>query len=631
VISKWVWSVASVVWLALVGSTRAADLPLMGNRQPLLAEIQQAAGKTPDARQSAEAARKRLHTSIEQLERFLARGGSTFAAQWRESLKLAELKAELLQPVPDKAELQSILDRFYRNQAGLESPAMTAVRRSLRGYLAASEYAAAERPGELYAERLAELADCLARLDADRELSDAHRAGMIVGWLESLGDDGRSLARSVRTKYSAANAHAQVSGRLANFLLARDVAETNFMTDVVLGSVTRGTVFTRGRVSFGMLPNEQQGTLVVHLQGLASSPSHVAERGRVSVYSSALTSISANKQVSINDQGVRLAPAQASCSTSIQIRDIEAGSRLVERIAWRRAGRMLPEAENAASQKAASEASSKLDVQANSALGGANHIFCEKIRAPLIRFDALPPSLKFFSDNRHLRLSLSQYNDNQLSAAGAPPAMPLSYDLAGWVHESMVTNLCESLLGGRTVKDQAWLDVTHLLFGNPPRQLWVHDRSEPWSVTFSREQPLETRFAEDRLGFTLRLTHVTRGEVRQECPADIHVKYIPKIGADGPEMVRDGELVVALSDNFETDEMRPLKTFLHRKFGAVFPPLFHFHGITPPAGGSIGKLRQLVPAEFSSADGWLTVAYELQPRQSPAAGVLTRASTSRGR
>jgi hypothetical protein len=250
----------------------------------------------------------------------------------------------------------------------------------------------------------------------------------------------------------------------------------------------------------------------------------------------------------------------------------------------------------------------------------------------LIRFDALPPSLRFWSDAVHLRLSLAQFNDTQLSAAGAPPAMPLSYDLAGCVHESMVTNLCESLLGGRTVKDQAWLDVTHVLFGNPPRQLWVHDRSERWSVTLSKEQPLETRFTEDRLGFTLRLTHVTRGEQRQECPAEIRVKYIPKIGADGPEMARDGELVVELSDNFETDEMRPLKPFLARKFSAVFPPVFHFHGITPPAGGSIGKLRQLQLAEFSSAEGWLTVAYELlQAREPQPTGALTRAATPRPR
>jgi hypothetical protein len=394
--------------------------------------------------------------------------------------------------------------------------------------------------------------------------------------------------------------------------LAQDVQERNLISDIVLGSYTQGVAYTQGKVSFDTVPNPERGTLEVRLEGLTACPDTVAQRRRVSVYSSAQTVIRANKQVQISDLGFMLAPAVASCATAVQISDVEARSRIVERISWRRANQLVPQAEQAASQRAGAEASFKLDQQADAALGGMNDMFCQKIRAPLLRVGALPEVFRFWTDRDFLRLSLAQHNDAQLAAASTAPLLSSDYDLGGCAHESLVANFCESLLGGATASDQAWLDMMNVLTGTSPRALWVHDRAERWSVTFARQRPVEMDFADDRIGITLRLARVTRAQRQIDHPVEIEATFTPIITADGPAFVREGELAVRFASHVDPAEEATLRTFLARKFGAVFPAELHLSGLVPPTGGSLGKLRQLELVEFRSSGGWLALGYQLK-------------------
>jgi len=514
---------------------------------------------------------------------------------------------------PDAATLDMLHDRFYHNEPGLELPVFGAVRRELRGYLAAQHYATGDSPTALYERRLTELAECLERLEAAPAEPDAHRAGRIMAWMEPLSDGGSALAGAVRARFGSNNGFAQASGRFLNVLLGRSVEEQTYIAQSVLGSYTEGLAFTRAQILFGVVPSQDHAALQVRLQGQVTCPSNMAERRRVSVQSAAYTSLFANKQVNLNDLGLHLAPAAAACLTSVEIQDVSAGSRILERIAWRRANRMVSEAEQIASQRAQSEVSAKLDAQADAALGGANQMFCQKIRSPLIRLDALPATFEFSSDQSQLRMSLSQRNGSQLVAAGPAPQLSPSYDVAGCVHESLINNLSESLLGGRTIEDETWLEMMHLLLGTPPRALWVHDRAERWSVTFAKERPVVAHFANDRIGFTLRLARIRRGTQPLDRAIEIEAQFIPQITRDGPRLVRDGDLAIRFNEPLVPPEEPSLVTFLTRKFGAVFPPEISFAGITPPAGGTIGRLRQLQTAEFRSAVGWLTLAYELAP------------------
>jgi len=566
----------------------------------------------PTPEDALQRARVRLQSSVEQLDKFLATGGNQKANLWRSWLDLPGLEVELAEPRPDPVILTSHAQRYSQNQVGLELPPFAATRRELRNFLAVSEYAADDEPRELVRRRLQDLSEYLARLDVEPTAEDAQNAARLLAWLEALGEEGVNLAAAVRANYCRTNAVGQVSARLINFLLERSVAEQRFMTDVILGSYTRGTAFSQAHVSFGFFPSQEHATLELRMQGSTTCPANVAERGRIAIYSSSNTAIRANKRVFLNAEGLQLAPAVASSVTNVQINDVDAGRRLVERLAWRRVGRMTPQIEEAASQRVQAEASSKLDQQAAAALAGANNMFRQQIRAPLLRCDAWPAQCQFWTDHDHLRISLVQHNDAQLAVASRAPDFPATYDLAIGAHESMIVNLSEAVLGGATIEDQTWLELVKLLTGDPPRPLWVHDRSERWSVTLADERPIVPHFDDDQVGFTLRVCNVTRGSDMFKHVVEIEASFLPRCTRDGPELIRDGAVAVRFAKPQGTEEQEETREFLIRKFSAVFPSKLHFAGITPPDGGSLGKLNSLELAEFQSARGWLTLGYQLK-------------------
>lgn len=600
-----------VVVACMAARSPAAEEPVAGDLASLRQQIVQAAEPPPDPNLASESARLRLLASIERLERFLAGGGPEGALAWAQWLELPALHEQVNRPESEVAILESIQRRYYQNQAGLELAPFVAVRNDLRGYLIAREYARHEQPYDLFRGRLTELSQCLERLEVEPTSADAQQAGRLIAWIEPLSPAGPSIAAAVRARYCRTNALARVSGRFLNHLLSKDVSERSIITDVILGSYTWGPAYSDGHVSFGLVPSQQHATLEVRLRGQTLCPANTAQKGRIVVHSSAHTSLSANKQVFIDDEGLRLLPASASCATSVQVQDVVANSRVLERLAARRVNRLLPQAEQAAARRAEAEASSKLDQQADAALGGVNDMFRRQIRAPLIRFDALPAMFQFQSDEGALRIALSQHSAGQLAAAGEPPPMAAQCDLAFAVHESMIENFCETLLGGHTIEDQQWLELVALLTGSSPRALWVHDRAERWSVTLADERPVTSQFAKDRASFTLRVVKVARGQREYVVPLEIEARFAPESTRDGPALARDGEVAIRFAEPPAPEIAAQLEPFLKAKFGAVFPSNLRFHGLMPPTGGSLGKLRQLQLDEFATNGGWLKLAYRL--------------------
>jgi hypothetical protein len=594
-----------------------ADESVARNTSPLWEATARAAASSPPPQAAFEVARARLESSLQQLRQFLATGGSQKETRWAQWLELPALEAQLTANQPDIDILGRHLVRLRQNQHGLELPAFVAVRQELRRYALASEYFTADAPDDLFRRRLEELSDCLARLDATPTAPDAQRAGRLVSWFESLGGESAQLAAAVRQEYCRTNAVAQSSARLINLLLERSVESQQFIAEMMLGSYTQGMAFTRAQVSFDFLPSQEHATFVLRMNGQTICPANVAQSGRVSVYTSAVTNINANKQVFLNDDGLRLAPATASAATSVQLNNIEAGRRIVERIAWRRASRMMPQAEAATAQRVQTQANSSLDEQAAAALTGVNDLVRHQIRAPLIRRNALPEEWLFWTDREHLRVSLAQHNDSQLAVATPAPEFPSSYDVAVSAHESMIVNLSEAMLGGETIKDQTWLEFSKQLSGEEPRALWVHDRTPRWSVTLEHELPVVARFSDDRIVFTIRLAKVTRGNAIFEHPIEIEARFIPQSTRDGPALTRDGDLAIRFTDPIKPDGWQAMQMFLMQKSGAVFPAELVFHGMSPPSGGALGKLNLLQLAEFKSTDGWLTVAYELKSAHQP--------------
>jgi hypothetical protein len=602
-----------VLVLAIRGSLALHADELALNRDALAAQesLAAAADNPPDPGEAVADVHERLRGSLDQLQSYLRASGVKVSQSWDKLLDLPGLQAELGRSDPDTALLGAVEQRLRQNHRGLELPPFLALRGALRDYRVAHEYASAERPQELYRERVAELRDCLSRVEFSFSELDHHRAGSVLGWLEPLSDEGDAAARQVRARYCRVNAVGYASGRAANLLLERKVEERNFITDMIMGSYTRGPTYTTGDVTVGVLANPAKSTLEVRLLGLVNAPATVAQRRNVTVHSSSQTALRVHKQVHFDDAGLTFIPARAGAATNVQLNDIWAPRRIVERIAWRQASRMLPSAEALASRRAEQEAGARMDQQADSMLGGVNSTYRDRIRGPLLRIDGFPQA-RFRSTATHARIEISQWNESQLAAATPAPAFPDKYDLACGAHESMVNNLVEVLLGGVTTRDRGWAQAVELMTGAVPRPLWVHERSVPWTATFAKERPFLATFDKDRVGFRLRLTKVSIGDNEIEHPVEISVTLIPRISEkDGPYLVREGDLQIEVAPGLDSVTESELRKFLDSKVGAVFPPELYFDGFAAPAGGTIGRLRAMRNEEFRSADGWLTLGYSI--------------------
>ena len=66
--------------------------------------------------------------------------------------------------------MRSIEERFYQNHVGLEFPVFISVRRHLRAFLTATEYAAALSPHELYHERFGAVLSSTGPIVVERAL-----------------------------------------------------------------------------------------------------------------------------------------------------------------------------------------------------------------------------------------------------------------------------------------------------------------------------------------------------------------------------------------------------------------------------------------------------------------------------
>ena len=90
------------------------------------------------------------------------------------------------------------------------------------------------------------------------------------------------------------------------------------------------------------------------------------------------------KRMWINDNGLSSYPAASNAETHICIHDIQSckGRRLIERMAWKRAGKQQSQAECIASQHAEQRLNERIDQQAAEPLDKANKQYVEKSSHP---------------------------------------------------------------------------------------------------------------------------------------------------------------------------------------------------------------------------------------------------------
>lgn len=553
-------------------------------------------------------ARESLDRAINQLDRYLLSGSASNRDVWRRFLRWDDMQTALSKDDgPDLGILNAIWRIYRSNENGLERELFSSVRHALRHYVDISFYASHEQLEDQFNVLLGDLAATIEAYNADPTAERLRQIGIFAGQLERAGQVPDLLA-SIRGNYMAPNLYAQISADLIALSIADEVVDTSEIHEHILGTSISGTAETIGIVSGHLRPNTEQAMIEIRLIGHSDSDT-VGYHGNIQIRSSGSTQVNVSKRLMLDAHGITLLPSIAHCTTQTDIHSISARLRFIENFAWKQAMQKKGQAEQIASRRAEDRFEQRMDEDTTSRLADPQQKYLDQFRLPLLRRDGFPRQMNVSSTATDIRIQGIQANDMQLGAPGQPPALGGIFDMAVRLHESMVSNFAATAIGGETLTDERLAEILEEQTGEVPPELQITDESDPWSITFDYENPVTATFRDGQ--FTLAITgrEFTRSDQTLNERMRISATYSIEPTDTGLTLTRQDEVQVDFV-NIEGQlgaRQIAFKTFMRRKWSALFEPEFKTEGVTLP--GNLEKAGTLHVSQIDSEGGWLSIGW----------------------
>jgi len=587
-------------WLVELQTPSAADLPGL---------LRAAKGKfKAPTDQQVTTQRAAVKRAADELDRFLARGGSAVVEGWRKYLGWDVLRDQLALETPDLQRLNTVLQSLYGIAPGLESAPFRNLRTALHQYMNTMLVRTTPAMVEQYDTQLEELAASLEAYAQQPSTELAEKIGETMGWLSSAGQ-GPELLTAIRHHYAQPNLEARVSGRFAAQGINGPVEEVTSVNDVILGTTINGVAQTRGDLQLALVPDHSRATFDIHMTGTAYSNNRGVNRG-VQIYPTGATSINAVKRIFVDADGIHTFPAEASCYTNSTINSIEHCLRIVEKMAWKRATQQKADAQVVASAHAETRVEGRMNARTNEMLKEPRERFATNFRAPLLRRGEFPQRFELSTTNDDIHVRLMQANNYQLAAASPPPEISGDFDLSLRLHESFVRNFSEAALGGYELTDERLVKLLEENGREVPEELRIDPSKDPWSITFAADQPIRVEFNDQKVKIALRGRRFTRGEQVVSSEMDIWALYALTRTPEGAKLTREGEVQAEYTmGGFENAAKIAIKTLMRKKFDALFKSEIAGEGIQ--LKGRWGEAGPLKLGHLDASSGWLSLGWSL--------------------
>lgn len=567
---------------------------------------------TPISDDEFAARRKALDSATRDLTRWLSRNPKK-ATGWKKFLKWDVLQQQLAAgEEASQKELEAVLDQYSKSDAiGLSMPKFRAVRSSLRQYIDGLYVKANPDVEKHYGIQLDALSTALQAYSNQPSTDVAAAIGARLDYLDRTGQ-APDVVEEVRGIFCEPNLYVVASRSFMMERLERDVEETAPVRDYIMGTTIRGTGTTTGRVSGRLIPAVDAAILELELTGVNRSR-NVGYNGPVTIHSQGYTNVYASKQVHIDADGFHAQPACARCSTNSTITDICARCKLIEKAAWRRAGKQKGQVERVAAQHASAQVASRFNSEVKLALADIEEKYQEQFRKPLLRKGEFPQLLDISSTEEAILITATQANGAQLGSPTPAPEAAADVDVSVRVHESLAGNASEIVIGGITLTDERLAEILEERTGEVPEELQITEDKDPWAITFSRRQPVVVKIGDKTVKIAVRGSKFTRGDSDLVEPLEMSATYSLEQTASGSKLTRQGEVeVVFLRWRGKQLGIRQIafKTFMQKKFSALFKEEFVGEGIELPGqdGGDDVKLNL---AHMEAGNGWIGLGWNV--------------------
>ncbi len=567
----------------------------------------------PIAEGAVEAAKSELVAAIEQLEKRLKkdhRGDEL--AQWRTDLMIDEIKEAIAKDPIDVSTLATAKGKLVGEAVGLERSECLAVRAKNNKLIYTAIFAANTKLQSQYEENVGLLEEKLhSALNSDSiDRASSLEAGRLLGWLDT-STTAPALVKGLRRKVLQSNLHASVSEHLISLAMQEDVTDEERVRENILGTSITGNATTSGELSAQLIPNAQRAHISIVLKGEAKSK-NVGRNGPVTIYTSGTTSIDASKSVLIDAVGITSLPASASCDTNTTINSISAGP-VAQNAARNRIRQQKRQAERIASQRAEKRVEKKVDDQANERLSEMKTNFTEKFRAPLIRLGEFPELMKLSTSDTSLVVEMLKANLYQMGATSAPPELTTGLDIGVQVHESMINNFAEALLGGKTLTDEKLAELAEQLTGEVPEELRITQDKDPWSITFPTLNPVTIEFNDSMLTVTIVGRRLSSGEQKVTRSMSITATYKIERQGVGTRLQRQADVEVKYVKGGSSVSDTAFKTTVRDRFRDVFKESSETEGLK--LAGQLEKVGTLNLSQLDISNGWLVVGWAIPDKK----------------
>jgi hypothetical protein len=563
-------------------------------------------------------------------------------------------------------ELSEVLGRLRANQPGLELPAFTGLAKSIAKYRGIATWTLAARsrdPRAVYQQLLQRLSTELQRHRERPTTETTWQVGRVLGLVEGISQSA-DFVSAVRRRFVKPNIQATVSAGVIRRLPDRRRDELRPVRDCILGTTIIGNAMTSTEVEYSLGNSDNSIALAIHLTGTADSnnngyngPVRIRTRGRTNYYASSL--------LHLNDDQFLASPVSATADTHTRIQSInktggQFGARLVEKIAWRRAGEQKRQAEQISSRHTEQRVEREFAETVERDLGLLRQRYERELRAPVIRRGIEPEYLVMRSSPAAAFIETTLASRNQLGADRDPPRPTPGADVVLQVHESAVNNyLVLALANARISQEQA--DVAPALQGDVPN--WIKAMSitnprlaaaaatgaeiveeaqetieqavegqtdereegqrqappfKPFSITLNGEAPVGVRVDDGKLAVRVRASRLASDDA-EYANWDFIVTYEITTQGDRILLRRTGDIEVFPTgfdpawDKQLTAQQSGFRSTLAKNMNARAQAGEGFPAEIPIEPIRLTRFGTMLLHELQADDGWLTIGWVLPP------------------
>ena len=564
--------------------------------------------------ETLEKRRRALQAATDKLGALLNTADAGTRDGWHDFLKWSDLTEQLNNGSPDLEKLQGVARQFFNGHPGLEYPEFALVREELRAYVIAAQWAESGKSSENLAAQMESLADTLEKYNAEPTTKRAAELATLLDWLDQLGCLPK-LIEEIRAFHNQPNIKLRVSEQLLSRRFSQPVSEPITINEIILGTHIRGNGLTTGTISTDIVPCETSARIDIVFRGTTTTRT-VGRQKPVTIHSTGTTILEARKPLYVYPRSVSTGKAKATATTNTKIRSIvpdrKLGRRIIEKIAWKRAGTQGPATERIASARAARRLETQIEEQTGELLTRAQQMLREQLQGPLNRRGLIPEDIRTKSRHDCLLVMATQADASQLSATTQPAEFCPEDGVVAHVHESAFNNTAEKAIAGLTLTDERIAELTEELTGSIPDELQISDERDPWSISFDWQQPVTVAFDNESVTIAIRGRKFTSGERTLRKVMEMSATYTMKTTPNGVRLNRVGDIEVSFPTNREGARLRPLdrvfKTLMEKKFAGVFKPEIQGEGFQLP--GRFQEVGTIRLKDLKSDGGWLSLGWK---------------------